>query len=153
MLSSRPASGKGLNQNYNGHDWRVVHDVPESHEHPSMSVQGDNFFTERPLSSSSTSSWYTAQASSDSSSGNAPSGPRVSPVSERRSPTLRRKTSPTEISLRQLHEEQAQSESLRARISEERLQRVYEAQILEYLGASSGQHDSIEEQEESADVR
>lgn len=53
--------------------------------------------------------------------------------STKRSPHLKRRTSPTETSLRQLWEQQLRQDSLRAKRSEEQLQRVYETQLHAYL--------------------
>ncbi|KAK4614236.1 hypothetical protein CLAFUW4_08770 [Fulvia fulva] len=49
---------------------------------------------------------------------------------------LKRKTSPTEVSLRDLNLQQ--EHNLRIQQSEEQLQRVYEEQILSYLNANHG---------------
>ena len=48
-------------------------------------------------------------------------------------PTLRHKTSPTETSLRELRAQHAQQLLVREKQSEQRLQDVYESQILSYL--------------------
>lgn len=53
--------------------------------------------------------------------------------STKRNPPLKRRMSPTETSLRQLWEQQLQQDSLRAKRSEEQLQRVYETQLHAYL--------------------
>lgn len=56
-------------------------------------------------------------------------------TSDLRQHALRRRQSPTELSLRELHRRQAQQSDLKERRSEEKLQRVYELQILQYLNS------------------
>ena len=48
-------------------------------------------------------------------------------------PALRRRVSPTDVSLRDLSRKQSQQSLIRQQRSEERLQRVYEDQIMAYL--------------------
>lgn len=72
----------------------------------------------------------------------------VIPVQRRRS--IRRMSSPTECSLRELSEKQAAQAMLRQKQSEEELQRVYETQILAYLNADYADLEEVE-QEESED--
>lgn len=48
-------------------------------------------------------------------------------------PALRRKISPTEISLRELRAKQSRQSLVKAKRSEEKLQQLYESQILAYL--------------------
>ena len=55
----------------------------------------------------------------------------ATPLKEK--PILRRKMSPTDVSLRELNAKQSRQTTLRQRQSEERLQQVYEDQILAYL--------------------
>ncbi|KAK5124360.1 hypothetical protein LTR85_001577 [Meristemomyces frigidus] len=99
--------------------------------------------TPRPLSALSDSSWYTAQTSDNESSLSSRSSVssirvQISVPTIRLSPTLKRKTSPTELSLRELRAEQSRRDRmLQAKRSEEQLQRVYESQIQAYL---DGQH-------------
>jgi hypothetical protein len=50
-------------------------------------------------------------------------------------PALRRRISPTDVSLRELSRKQSQQGFIQRLRSEERLQRVYEDQILAYLGS------------------
>ncbi|KAI5364182.1 hypothetical protein Slin15195_G098400 [Septoria linicola] len=50
--------------------------------------------------------------------------------------SLRRRQSPTELSLRELNRKQAGQLDLRQRQSEEALQQVYERQILQYLNSN-----------------
>lgn len=57
-------------------------------------------------------------------------------TSDLRQHSLRRRQSPTELSLRELHRRQAQQSDIRERRSEEKLQRVYERQILQYLNSN-----------------
>ncbi|KAF2164222.1 hypothetical protein M409DRAFT_56912 [Zasmidium cellare ATCC 36951] len=77
----------------------------------------------------------------------------VVPVQRRRS--IRRMSSPTECSLRELSEKDAWQTTLRQKQSEEELQRVYETQILAYLNADYAdleeavQAESEDEAEES----
>ena len=54
-------------------------------------------------------------------------------TSPQRKPALRRKRSPTDVSLRDLNLNDSRTALIRQRRSEERLQRVYEEQILAYL--------------------
>ncbi|KAH9807330.1 hypothetical protein Tdes44962_MAKER06366 [Teratosphaeria destructans] len=49
-------------------------------------------------------------------------------------PSLRRKTSPTATSLRDLWAEQGREHSAKMRLSVERLQQLYESQTMAYLG-------------------
>lgn len=58
---------------------------------------------------------------------------RVVPTAPQRQHTLRRKDSPTDVSLRELRALQEQQRLVRQQRSEERLQQVYEDQILAYL--------------------
>jgi hypothetical protein len=58
---------------------------------------------------------------------------RVIAMPPKEKPVLRRKMSPTDVSLRELNEKQSRQTMLRQRQSEERLQQVYEEQILAYL--------------------
>jgi hypothetical protein len=58
---------------------------------------------------------------------------RVITAPPKEKPILRRKMSPTDVSLRELNQKQSSQTSLRQRQSEERLQQVYEEQILAYL--------------------
>lgn len=69
----------------------------------------------------------------------------VIPVQRRRS--IRRMSSPTECSLRELSEKQALQMSLRQKQSEEELQRVYETQILAYLNADYADLEEVEREE------
>ena len=62
-----------------------------------------------------------------------------------RQPSLRRKNSPTEVSLRDLRARHAEQTLLRAKQSEEHLQHVYQSQILAYLEGSFASLDDIEE--------
>lgn len=61
---------------------------------------------------------------------------RVRSITDLKEHTLRRRQSPTEMSLRELHRQQAKHTDLRRRQSEEELQAVYERQILEYLSSN-----------------
>ncbi|KAK3073267.1 hypothetical protein LTR53_005317 [Teratosphaeriaceae sp. CCFEE 6253] len=96
----------------------------------------------RPTASeTSDSSFYTARTSDtfySASSGSSTSTltRKVSTRSPSRRPSLRRKISPTELSLRELRTRQSRQCLIRAKQSEEQLQRVYESQILAYLEGS-----------------
>lgn len=58
---------------------------------------------------------------------------------------LRRKVSPTGVSLRELRQKHAYQFSLKAQKSEEELQRVYEAQIVAYLNGQFPSLDGVDE--------
>ncbi|KAK3116188.1 hypothetical protein LTR53_003682 [Teratosphaeriaceae sp. CCFEE 6253] len=96
----------------------------------------------RPTASeTSDSSFYTARTSDtfySASSGSSTSTltRKVSTRSPGRPPSLRRKISPTELSLRELRTKHSRQCLIRAKQSEEQLQRVYESQILAYLEGS-----------------
>lgn len=129
------------------------HDDESQCEH----VEGEAPNTSRPKSAFSDSSWYTARTShstssllSDSSGSSGSSGSststikaRVSAQPLRRKPSLRRKTSPTKVSLRELRAQQSRQSLLRAKQSDERLQRVYESQISAYLDGPLGNVDGV----------
>ena len=70
---------------------------------------------------------------------------KPSTISLRGSRQLRRKTSPTEVSLRELRAKHAHQSLLRAKKSEEELQRVYEMQILAYLEGPCVSLDNVSE--------
>lgn len=99
----------------------------------------NNFsWTQKAPSVSSDSSFYTACTSgstrSDASGSSIDTVKARNPVTgPRRNPSLRRKTSPTEMSLRDLRTKHAEQSLKRTKKSEEQLQHVYEAQILAYL--------------------
>ena len=65
----------------------------------------------------------------------------ISPLA--RKPALRHKASPTELSLRDLREEQLRQALIRSKRSEEQLQQAYESQILEYLGSAYEHLDTV----------
>lgn len=68
------------------------------------------------------------------------------PETERKQgPLLKRKTSPTEVSLRELCVHQSQQSLLRAKQSEEQLRRAYELQIRAYLDGKFADLNSIAE--------
>ncbi|KAF2773726.1 hypothetical protein EJ03DRAFT_105372 [Teratosphaeria nubilosa] len=96
----------------------------------------------------SESSWYTARTSSSfvssdlSKPANATSwngfsstirATAATRTSQPIQPSLRRKTSPTEISLRDLWADQARAHSAKMKLSVERLKQLYESQIMAYL--------------------
>lgn len=92
----------------------------------------------RPHMATSDSSFYTANSArwSSSSSGTSSSSvvrANIRPPTPHRQPPLRRRYSPTEVSLRELSDWQANKSALRAKESEEALQQKYESQILLYL--------------------
>ena len=80
------------------------------------------------------SSFYTAATSKHRYSTPAPMM-RGNPTTARSlpQPMLRHKTSPTEVSLRDLRAKHAQQSVIRARQSDERLQQLYESQVDAYL--------------------
>lgn len=91
----------------------------------------------QPPSQHSDDSFYSARTS-----GSADSRALATSVKARRkavhrpespSPALRHKPSPTQTSLRDLRQQQSQVAAARRRVSDERLQQLYEAQILAYL--------------------
>jgi hypothetical protein len=94
--------------------------------------------TARPQSRFSDLSFYSAHTSKTSSTASSTKTVKatVSVTAEpKRQPFLRRKTSPTEISLRELRALHQRQSVLRAKQSDERLQQLYEEQILEYLSS------------------
>ena len=99
-------------------------------------------------SQNSDDSFYSAQtsASADSTSSTTTIKAKIKPSSRRPdSPTLRHKSSPTKLSLRDLRQQQSQSAAMRRKSSDERLREIYEAQILWYLGGPHVTLDRIEE--------
>lgn len=93
-----------------------------------------------PSSHASDSSFYSAHTSSSASSGPSIKA-KIKPVRRPDSPTLRHKTSPERISLRDLRRQQL----VQTKSSDERLRETYEAQILSYLGKEEGFLERIEE--------
>ena len=61
---------------------------------------------------------------------------RVIATPPKAKPVLRRKMSPTDVSLRELRAKQERQLLVRLQRSEEQLQQVYECQILAYLGSA-----------------
>lgn len=105
----------------------------------------------RPSSALSDSSYYTAQTSDSHYSESSSSSVHIITVQmptslKQRSPPLRRKMSPTAVSLRELRAEQSRRDrAMRAQQSEEQLQRLYECQIQAYLdGQFADLHSIIE---------
>ena len=97
--------------------------------------KGQNDETLRPQSRFSDYSFYTAQ-STDSCRRQQASHKiraRVMTAPSKKEPTLRHKTSPPNVSLRELRARHSRQSLMREKQSEERLQRLYEDQILEYL--------------------
>lgn len=94
---------------------------------PFSDISGCTFYTAR------TSDSAISMASYSSTSTVKPSNTPSMPNLKRHS--LRRTSSPTHYSLRDLHQQQAAA-NLRQKQSEEALQQVYESQIMEYLNSN-----------------
>jgi hypothetical protein len=92
-----------------------------------------SFYTCRSVASTTS----VTSTESDSSSSTIRAKVKAQPAVKRH--PLRRRQSPTEMSLRDLHHRQSFQLDLRQQQSEEQLQAVYERQILEYLNSD---HDS-----------
>lgn len=120
------------------HDHTTPHTSVACPHRPSLPVA-------RTMTPCSDSSFYTAATSdtdrSDAPTRSGPTPPPSSPLGRGRHafpPVLRRRASPTATSLREIRAVQAQQGRLRAQVSEEALQRAYEAQILAYLDGAKG---------------
>ncbi|EMC95788.1 hypothetical protein BAUCODRAFT_123082 [Baudoinia panamericana UAMH 10762] len=104
------------------------------------SISGVMLSRRNPSSIVSESSFYTARTSTSAASTSC-SSVTSTPIT----PALRRRRSPVGVSLRDLHSLQSRQSSLRAQESEERLQRVYEMQIVSYLNRSTGNLEPVHE--------
>lgn len=94
--------------------------------------------TTTPFSDISGCTFYTARTSDSSTSMDSYSSTstvKPSNASQPKRHSLRRTSSPTHYSLRDLHQQQAAS-TLRQKQSDQALQQVYESQITEYLNSS-----------------
>lgn len=101
---------------------------------PISDFSGCTFYTAKTSESSSSSSSSMASYSSTSTVKPTNTTPTQSMPNLKRH-ALRRTSSPTHYSLRDLHRQQAAT-NLRQKQSEEALQRVYESQIMEYLNSN-----------------
>lgn len=126
------------------------HDVQSTCQHPRLRPP-----VSRPSTQLSDGSFYTAPTSGANScisagrsSGSVQAIVRSASTSFRQSPGLRRRSSPTDRSLRDLRIDQARRDDLRKKQSEEQLQRVYESQTLAYLNGPYAQHAELERIEE-----
>ena len=139
-------------------DFDVVHKTLGCHCIPCLHSRGMESLQVRrmqprlqprtPASAISDASYYSACTSITPTAVSPASSPddiktEDSPLRMLRSPPLRRKQSPTEVSLRELCATQKQEASLRAKQSEEQLRRVYESQIRSYLESPFGYLGSI----------
>lgn len=102
----------------------------------------------KPSSTRSDHSFYTARTSDSakstiSSISTSTGRAKSSRSSIAQKPSLKRKISPTEVSLRDLRARHAWQTSIRAQQSEEQLQRVYEHQIRAYLESTPPDLNSI----------
>ena len=91
---------------------------------------------ERSQSRFSDYSFYTARTSdstSNSDGSNSKVRAKVVTTPPKKKPSLKHKTSPTKLSLRELRAQQSRQSLMREQQSNERLQSVYEKQILAYL--------------------
>lgn len=106
--------------------------LPRSHTPFSEAYSENSFYTCR---SAATTRSTTSISSSSSTSTIKARISISSSVSDLKQHSLRRRQSPTELSLRELNQKQASQVDLRQRQSEEELQQVYERQILQYLNS------------------
>lgn len=106
--------------------------VPESCVHSN----GHDTSNRRPFTPCTEASFHTAVSTPVSESARSTASDETSsPNRTSTTPRLRRRASPTHISLRDLEAEHARA-LLRAKQSEEQLQRVYESQVLQYLNGA-----------------
>ena len=91
----------------------------------------------------SDNSYYTARTSGTTTC-RLPSPPDIT-ITTNGQPSLRRKTSPTATSLRELRLNHSRLSLIRSKQSEEELQRAYESQIIAYLDGNYASLDRVEE--------